>query len=694
VAYVLVMSNRLAQSSSPYLRQHADNPVDWYEWGPEALDAAAREEKPILLSIGYAACHWCHVMAHESFEDPATAAVMNELFVSIKVDREERPDLDGIYMQAVQALTGQGGWPMTVFLTPQGVPFHGGTYFPPADRHGIPSFQRVLRAVSSAWREKREDVTAAGSALHEHLRRASTPAPAGVDVNQHTLDLGFRALGRAFDGRHGGFGGAPKFPPTMALDFLLRHWARTGEPLALDMVRRTHSSMRHGGIHDQVGGGLHRYSVDERWLVPHFEKMLYDNALYARLGVHLWQATRDPGARRATEQTLDWAMREMQDPAGGFYASLDADSEGHEGRFYVWGLDEFNAITGDDAVVASAHWGVTEAGNFEGQNILFVPDGAGATAARTGLEVGAVHAALDRARSRLYDARSRRTWPARDDKVIAAWNGLLVRALVDAARAFDDARYAVAALAAANFLATTMVHEGRVTRSVLAGHPSGPGFLEDHAAVGLAFLDVYALTFDHKWLDQGERVAHQAIDHFHDRSSGAWYDTADDHEALIIRPREATDNASPSGASLVAELLQRCADLDDRAEWRKLAEAAMAAVGEGIAQYPQAFGHAAGVADSLVNGAIQVALIGAPDEPRAIELRRVVGDHYVPGLVLAGGPAGDSRPSLLQDRPLRGGAPTAYVCKAYTCDAPTSDPAVLASQLGAIVPDAGPAAAD
>jgi uncharacterized protein YyaL (SSP411 family) len=677
------MPNRLARSSSPYLRQHADNPVEWYEWGPEALATARRDRKPILLSIGYAACHWCHVMAHESFEDSATAAVMNDLFVNIKVDREERPDLDGIYMQAVQALTGHGGWPMTVFLTPDGVPFHGGTYFPPVDSHGIPSFQRVLRAVSNAWREKPDEVSAAGASLHEHLRRVAAPSTASGDVSARTLDLAFRSLGRAFDGRHCGFGGAPKFPPSMSLDFLLRHWARTGEELALDMVSRTHRAMREGGIHDQVGGGLHRYSVDARWLVPHFEKMLYDNALYARLGIHLWQATHDDDARRSAEQTIDWAMREMRDPGGGFYASLDADSEGEEGRFYVWDLDEFSSAAGADAEVAAAHWGVTADGNFEGRNILFVPHGINATVARTGLDADAVHAALDRARTRLYETRSRRPWPARDDKIIASWNGLFIRALVDAARAFDSERYADAAVAGATFLASRMVQDGRVTRSVLGEGTSGAGFLEDHAAVALAFLDVYSLTFDTTWLAHSDAVTRSAVARFHDGSSGTWYDTADDHEALIVRPREATDNALPSGTSLVAELLQRWSDLDDRPEWRELARGAVAAVGDGISQFPQAFGHIAGVADSLVNGTTQVALVGAPDDPRSVALRRRVGDHYIPGLVLAGG-TGAAGPSLLDDRPARNGTPTAYVCRGFACEAPTVDPGVLDDQLAAL----------
>src|SRR5687767_4868812 len=428
------MPNRLGKATSPYLRQHVDNPVEWYEWGPEALEVAKSTGKPILLSIGYAACHWCHVMAHESFEDEATAALMNELFVNIKVDREERPDLDAIYMQAVQALTGHGGWPMTVFLTPDAVPFHAGTYFPPNDRQGMPSFQRVLRAVSNAWRDKPDSVEQAGRTLTEHLQRAASPSTEQHVVNRQTLDLAYRALARAFDVRKAGFGGAPKFPPSMALDFLLRHAIRTGEAFALEMVVKTFDAMRRGGIFDQVGGGLHRYSVDADWLVPHFEKMLYDNALFARLGVRLWQATRDEEVKQATEQTLDWVLREMRDEGGGFQSSLDADSEGHEGRFYVWSRPELREVAGADTAVAEAHWGLSDAGNFEGSNILFVPHSVDATAARTGLNRDDVLAALGRARDRLYAARARRTWPGKDGKVIASWNGLMVRALAEGAR--------------------------------------------------------------------------------------------------------------------------------------------------------------------------------------------------------------------------------------------------------------------
>jgi uncharacterized protein YyaL (SSP411 family) len=682
------MANRLRDSASPYLRQHADNPVEWYEWGPEALGLAKSSRKPILLSIGYAACHWCHVMAHESFEDEATAALMNELFVNIKADREERPDLDAIYMQAVQALTGRGGWPMTVFLTPDTVPFHAGTYFPPEDRQGMPSFQRVLRAVANAWRDRPESCEEAGRAFTDHLRRASSPSTSVHAVDRRTLELASRALARSFDLRHAGFGGAPKFPPSMALDFLLRYAVRTGDTDAFDMVAKTHSAMRRGGIYDQVGGGLHRYSVDAEWLVPHFEKMLYDNALFARLGVRLWQVTRDDEVRETTERTLEWVLREMRDAGGGFQSSLDADSEGHEGQFYIWSRDELREVAGPDAVVAEAHWGVTAEGNFEGKNILFVPNGVDATAARTGKKRDEVAAAIARARERLYETRARRPWPMKDGKVIASWNGFMIRAFVEAARAFDRNDYGKAAAQAGRYLATQLVRDGRVSRSALDGRISGPGVLEDYAAVALAFLDLYALTFETSWLRLSRAVTENAIALFHDSETDTWYDTAVDHEPLIVRPREVTDNATPSGTSLVAELLLTWAELDDRPDWRSLAESTVSRVGEAVAQYPQALGHVAGVADALVNGSAQIAIVGDPKDPGHRELVGRVGSTFVPSLVMAGGnPAEDGQPALMLNRTVIGGRPTAYVCRGFTCDLPTSDPDELDRQVKQLAGD-------
>jgi uncharacterized protein YyaL (SSP411 family) len=686
--------NRLRDSASPYLRQHADNPVDWYEWGPEALELAKSTRKPILLSIGYAACHWCHVMAHESFEDQATAALMNELFVNIKVDREERPDLDAIHMQAVQALTGHGGWPMTVFLTPDAVPFHAGTYFPPQDRQGLPSFQRVLRAVSNAWHERPTNVEEAGRALTEHLQRAASPSTTTHVVDKRTLDLAFRSLARSFDARSAGFGGAPKFPPSMALDFLLRHAVRTGEPLALEMVAKTFSAMQRGGIYDQVGGGLHRYSVDAQWLVPHFEKMLYDNAMFARLGVRLWQVTRDAEVREATEQTLDWVLREMRDASGAFHSSLDADSEGHEGRFYVWTRQEFMDVCGPDASVAEAHWGVSEEGNFEGMNILFVPDGVEATAARTDRDPNDVRVALTRARQRLYDVRERRTWPGKDAKVIASWNGLMIRAFVEAARAFRRIEYRDAAEAAGRSVATTLARDGRVSRSALEGRVSGPGMLEDFAAVALAFLDLYSLTFDTSWLERSRAITERTIELFFDAESDTWYDTAVDHERLLVRPREVTDNATPSGTSLAVDLLLAWSELDDIAEWRGIVERTVSRVGDAIAQYPQALGHVAGVADALVNGSAQVAISGDSRERGFQDLAERVGSTFIPSLVIAGGnPDTPNQPALMRQRASIGGVATAYVCRGFTCDLPTSSPDEVERQVKRLVGDGASAPA-
>jgi uncharacterized protein YyaL (SSP411 family) len=679
------MPNRLASASSPYLRQHADNPVDWYEWGPEALDRAREEDKPILLSIGYAACHWCHVMAHESFENDHTARLLNERFVNIKVDREERPDLDAIYMQAVLALTGHGGWPMTVFLTPDGEPFYGGTYYPPDDRHGLPSFRRVLAAVSDAWRQRRGDVAETARRLREGLAGAARPQDASGNIDGQTLDLAFRGLARSFDARHGGFGGAPKFPPTMALDFLLRFWARTGNGLALDIVQQTVRSMARGGIYDQIGGGLHRYSVDDRWLVPHFEKMLYDNALFARLGVNLWQATGDAEVRRVTERTLDWVVREMRSPTGGFYSSLDADSEGHEGKFYLWDLNELRELLGDDAEVAIQYWGVTATGNFEGRNILHVPVEPGVTAARTGRPPAEVKELIETARQRLYVARSARVWPGLDDKMLASWNGLMVRAFALAARAFEREDYAEVAVAAGEFLTRSMMRDGRVLRSLRNGDVRGQGMLEDHAAVGLAFLDLYFLSFDREWVRRAAELAETIVEQFFDADVGGFFDTATDHEPLIIRPRDVTDNALPSGTSLAAELLLMTSELDGSDERRALAEHVVQASAELLVRAPNFLGHLLGVADMVAHGAVELAIAGSPGDEGFEPLLAAANRRYVPSLVLAAGSNGEGPEpiALLRDRHRSGGVATAFVCRRYLCEAPTTDPVVLRKQLDA-----------
>ena len=667
------MANHLATETSPYLLQHAHNPVDWRPWGEDALALARAGNRPILLSIGYAACHWCHVMERESFENETTAALMNEQFVCIKVDREERPDIDAIYMQATQAMTGHGGWPMTVFLTPQGEPFFAGTYYPPEDRQGMPSFQRVLQGVSDAWANRQDSVTKTTASMRD-LYAASTERTRGTGtMDERLLSRAVSSLVQRYEPRFGGFDGAPKFPPTMTLDFLLRQWARTGEANALEMVTHTVRRMVRGGIYDQVGGGFARYSVDAYWLVPHFEKMLYDNALLVRLGAHVWQATGDAEVRRVTEETLGWLTREMTSPEGGFYSSLDADSEGHEGRYYVWDSGELASLLGEDAALLKAYWGVTPEGNFEGGNILFVPHDPSAVARAQGVTEPELRTAIDRAARLLYDARERRIRPARDEKILAGWNGLMLRGVAEAARVFGDGELRAMALRNGEFLFRELVRDGRVLRSYKDGVAKISGFLEDHAALALGAIALYQLTFDRVWLDRARLLGDEILARFWDDEAQAFFDTAADGEVLVTRPRDVTDNAVPSGTSLAVELLLILGDMFDRREYVDRATHMLETVAEPMARYPTAFGHALGATDLAVRGAIEVAIVGEA----FAALTRAVAQVYVPSLVLAGG--------LGADLPLLAGRerkePTAYVCRAYTCDAPTSSASELTDQL-------------
>ena len=678
------MSNRLAGETSPYLLQHRENPVDWYPWGDEALERARNEDKPILLSIGYAACHWCHVMAHESFEDVETAQLMNELFVNIKVDREERPDLDAIYMQAVQALTGHGGWPMTMFLTPTGEPFYGGTYYPPSDQRGMPSFKRVLTSVADAWANRRDAVAGTTQQITAIYAAAATRAKTEGPLSSHTLDLAYRAIARSYDIRHGGFNGAPKFPPTMSLDFLLRYWKRTGTTYALEMAAETFRRMSRGGIYDQIGGGFHRYSVDAVWLVPHFEKMLYDNALLVRLGAHLWQATGDDQVRGVTEDTLQWVQREMTSPEGGFYSSLDADSEGHEGKFYVWSEDELDSLLGPSSSLMKSYFGVTAQGNFEGRNILNVPTEPRVVAARAGIDLDQLDRALTAAKEILYEARAKRIWPGRDEKILAGWNGLMLRGVASAARVFGSQRWTQLALRNGEFLQREMVRAGRVMRSHKNGETRIRGFLEDHAAVALAFLSLYELTFDVRWVDAAAEITNAIIEWFWDDHLGVFFDSARDAERLITRPRDVSDNAIPSGNSLATELLLHLAELRHDAELRRRGTFVIESLSTSLLSHPTAFGHLLGVADLVVHSAVEVALVGARDRADFQLLEREVAAHYVPSLVLAGGDS-DSRQAiaLLDGRRATDGRATAYVCRSYSCDEPASDPDLLGRQLEA-----------
>ena len=676
------MPNRLANETSPYLLQHAENPVDWHAWGSDALERAKREDKPILLSIGYAACHWCHVMAHESFEDEETARLMNESFVNIKVDREERPDIDGIYMQAVQAMTGHGGWPMTMFLLPDGSPFYGGTYFPPDDRHGLPSFRRVLQSVADAYAKRRDGVAQSAEQLKQIYKSNLDGARSTGGLSPQMLEIAYRSLAQNYDTKNGGFGTAPKFPATMVLDFLLRYWKRTGSSHALEIAETSFRKMARGGIYDQVGGGFARYAVDANWLVPHFEKMLYDNALLARLGAHIWQATRDDEVRRVATEIVEWLEREMTSPEGGFYSSLDADSEGHEGKFYVWSEHEIDSLLGADSRAFKTYYGVTPGGNFEGRNILFVASDRSAAAARTGVDAELLDAILTRAKRVLYESRAKRVWPGRDEKILASWNGLMLRGVATAARAFSRAEFRSLAVRNAEFLAREMVSKGRVMRSHKEGVTRISGFLEDHAAIALGFIAVYELTFDERWVDRAREIADCMIKWFWDEERRSFFDTAKDAEQLITRPRDVTDNATPSGTSLAVELLLHLSELQQNAEYRRRAVIVLETLAEPMTRFPTAFGHLLGCADMEISGAIEVALVGDVKSAAFKALERAVAEQYVPSLVLAGGQAGSSsRVKLLADRPLVDGKPTAYVCRAYTCDKPVTEPHALSDQL-------------
>ncbi len=676
------MTNRLAGETSPYLLQHAENPVDWYPWGSDALERARLEDKPILLSIGYAACHWCHVMAHESFENEATARLMNENFINIKVDREERPDLDGIYMQAVQALTGHGGWPMTVFLTPHGEPFYGGTYYPPEDRPGMPSFTRIMESVSNAYRTNPESVAETARQMLELYAASKMSARSEGALTPHALDLAYRGLAQRYDVRHAGFDGAPKFPQTMSLDFLLRYWRRAGSDYSLQMCVDSFRTMARGGIYDQVGGGFHRYTVDAIWLVPHFEKMLYDNALLARFGANLWQATHDEEVKRVTLETVQWVAREMTSPEGGFYSSLDADSEGEEGKFYVWNSAELDQLLGSDSSIVKEYYGATPGGNFEGGNILHVRIDASLSAAKAGISVDLFHKIIADAKETLYAVRTNRIWPGLDDKVLASWNGLMLRGIATVARVFEREDFKRLAINNGEFLQREMVRDRRVMRTYTKGSARIPGFLEDYAAVGLGFIALYELTFDTAWVRRATELANSMVQWFWDDSTGAFFDTPSDAEQLITRPRDVTDNAQPSGTSLAVDLLLCLSELGQDADLKRRATFILETLATPMIRHPGSFGHMLGAADMAVNGAVEIAIAGRPGDKAFNALQHEVAVHYVPSLILAGGtPEAGSPISLLAGREQRSGKATAYVCRSYSCDEPATTPAVLAGQL-------------
>ncbi|WP_229055015.1 thioredoxin domain-containing protein [Aeromicrobium sp. Leaf350] len=659
------MANRLAAAQSPYLQQHAGNPVDWWEWGEEAFAVARELDRPVLLSVGYAACHWCHVMAHESFEDAATADFMNAHFVNIKVDREERPDVDAVYMRATQAMTGHGGWPMTCVLTPEGEPFFAGTYFPPEPTSGAPAFTQVLQALADAWRERREEVLTVGRDVVAHLQDSRDPD--GDLLTADDLDEAVGTLARSYDEDAAGFGAAPKFPPSMVLEFLLRHHDRTGADDSLAMVAATCEAMARGGLYDQLGGGFARYSVDRYWRVPHFEKMLYDNALLLRVYLHWWRATGSPLAERVARETAAFLLAEMRTPEGGFASALDADSadargDVHEGAFYVWNPNDLMRLLGaKDGAWAVSLLAVSGAGTFErGYSTLQLPDDPD-DAERWA-----------RVRATLLEARAGRTRPARDDKVVASWNGWTITALVEAGVLLDDPALTAAAVEAAELLVRVHLVDGKLVRTSRDGTASAhAGVLEDHAAVAEAFLTVLGVTGDAVWLERALALLERVVTDFAD-PEGGFVDAPGD--GLVVAPRDVADNAYPSGTSAAATAFVAAAAITGDARWRSAAEEAVSAASPTARAAPRFAGQALAAAEALVAGPVEVAVVGAP-EARG-EMLRAAWSLTSPGAVVVGGAEGLDVP-LFEARTVRDGRATAYVCRGFVCQAPTTDPRAL-----------------
>jgi hypothetical protein len=674
-------TNRLINETSPYLLQHAHNPVDWYAWGNEAFERAKAEDKPVLVSIGYSACHWCHVMEHESFEDEATARIMNENFVNIKVDMEERPDVDQIYMTFVQLTTGRGGWPMNVFLTPGKLPFFGGTYFPPVARYNMPSFSQVLISVAEAYRDKRDELLHSANDILGEMRRVGISEfhPGGLSLEQ--LDNAFENMSRSFDATNGGFGGAPKFPPSMSLEFLLRYHFRTGNDQALEIVKRTCRKMANGGIYDQLGGGFHRYSVDAVWLVPHFEKMLYDNAQLIRVYLHLYQITNDEFYKRVAVETLEYIKREMLDESDGFYSTQDADSEGVEGKFFVWTPEEIIRILGEeDAPIFNFYYDVSEEGNFEEKNILNVRYAPAEAAQALKIDEKRLNEVLERGKRLLFAEREKRVKPFRDEKVLTAWNGLMLVAFAEASAVLDDPGYLEIAKKNAEFLIGQMQHDGRLLRTWKNGTAKLNAYLEDYANFADGLIELYQVSGETKYLLEAKRLADLIITEFWDEENGGFFFTASDHEELILRNKDYYDNATPSGNSVAADVLLRLSKFFSEEKYERFAGTVLRLVATQIQRYPQGFGRALSVLEFYLGEAKEIVIIGGRDS----DLAKLTGQTYMPNaiVVLSDHPdVGAASIPLLSERAMINGKPTAYVCENFVCRRPVTTAEELRSQL-------------
>jgi uncharacterized protein YyaL (SSP411 family) len=669
--------------NSPYLLQHAENPVDWYPWGEEALKNAKNEDRPIFLSVGYAACHWCHVMEHESFIDVDTASFMNEYFINIKFDREERPDIDSIYMQAVVAMTGQGGWPMSVFLTPDGHPFFGGTYYPPVRRYNMPSFKEILETVARLWQNDREQLLVSSQQISQHLKLQVGSGKGHGDLIAEKLDQATQVLAQAYDWKFGGWGQAPKFPQPMVIEYLLRKGAR-GENPSLEMANHALNAMAKGGMHDVVGGGFARYSVDDRWHTPHFEKMLYDNAQLALVYLHAFLLTDNDNFRRVCEGTLDFVLREMTHSQGGFFSSLDADSEGVEGKFYIWSPQEIQEVIHDpqDATMILAAYGVTEPGNFEGKNILqqVLEDDQLSDEFNIPIEeIPAKKAALHKL---LLEARSLRIRPETDDKILVFWNALMLMAFAEAGRYLGRDDYIQTAIRNAKFLMDNLYKGDRLLRSWRSGQAKYNAYLEDYAGLTLALLALYQSDPNPHWYQFALKLADEIVTHFSD-SEGGFFDTRDDHEILLLRPKVIQDNATPSGNALAVFALLQLAAYGDRTNYRGIAEKTIASIQDRMIRYPTAFAQWLCAADFAIGPTHEVALIGDPEEPGTKDLIEILWQTYRPQILTAIStyPPDQNSPALVSNRPLLKDQPTAYVCHAFSCRNPVNSPGKLLEQL-------------